>query len=403
MSKRAPTRRATPLLVAVLVAACGGKRLPSTIMAETPGAVLSRLTTGGHAVDAALGGGRVRYLGFEALPEGALPGDEVRLTHYWVATAALDRPYRVFVHSLVQGAAGWIEHGDHLPVPSPDHWPDGKVVRDEHVLHLPARLPGDEVELRVGLYLGNERLKVDRVEQQDGQDRVLAGRFRVSGTPVPIPSYRAPRLLSPPTFDGRIDDKEWGQAPWIEGFSTSRGDRVSSVKTRMRVAWDRTHVYVAWELEDRDLVGTMTKRDEPIYREEAVEMFIDPTRSKLNYVELQTSPAGVIFDAKFTGGARRHPDPSYDAGFTAKVVTEGTLNNPTDVDRGYRAEWQIDVASIPEATSPLTAGTCWRVNFFRIAKDRVQGRELTDESAWSPPLMGDFHNLERFGDLCFTD
>ena len=396
--------RSTVIVIpAVLLAACSDRNQPSTVLTETPEQVLAQLAKSGHAVNAMLGGGRVQYLGFEVLPERALPGDEVRLIHYWTARVPLDRPYRVFVHALIQGAAGWLPHGDHLPIPSPKHWPVGKVIRDEHPLVLPEILPADEVELRVGLYLGNDRLTVDRAETQDGQNRILAGHFKVAGAPIPLPSYHAPRLTRPPSLDGKIDDREWGQAPWIDGFFASRGDRPSSLKTRVRIAWDAEHVYVAWDAEDPDLQATFTRRDDPVYREEAIEMFIDPARTRRDYVELETSPTGVIFDSRFTGGPRQNPDPSFNAGFTVKVVAEGTLNDSYDRDGGFRAEWQIDVATLPEAKVPLTVDTCWLINLFRIAKDRVNGREAPDESAWSPPLMGDFHNLERFGDLCFTD
>ena len=50
----------------------------------------------------------------------------------------------------------------------------------------------------------------------------------------------------------------------------------------------------------------------------------------------------------------------------------------------------------------ITAGDSWRINLFRVSKDRARGGTRNDESAWSAPLMGDFHNLERFGQLSFA-
>ena len=388
-------------LVVVLAATIGCRQQPSTILKDSPEQVLARLNNVGHAVDASLGGGKVRYLGFEVMPEGALPGDQVTVLHYWYANGPLEAPYRVFVHGLVQGAMGWVDHGDHMPVPSPDQWPVNLVVRDEHVLRLPERLPADAVELRVGLYLGNDRLPVDDARKHDGTNRIRAGKFSVSGEPLPLPSYYAPRLSVAPKLDGKIEDAEWGGAPWIEEFKKSRGDGSSSLKTRARLAWDPDHLYLAFEAEDPDIQAPQKKRDDPVYQHEALEIFVDP-KGTGDYVELQASPRAVLFDAAFTGGPRRNMQVEFDARYEVGVATNGTIDDPQDRDVGWSTEWAIDVASLPGGEK-LGTDSLRRINLFRIAKDRIGGRQVVDESAWSPPLMGDFHNLERFGLLRFTE
>ncbi len=392
---------ATAAIVTALAGCRGGRS--SSVLSETPEQVLARLERDGSRVDATLGSGAVRYLGFEAFPSGALPGDEVTLVHYWVATQQLDRPYRVFVHFLLQGARGWVPHGDHDPLPSPPRWPIGSVIRDEHRVRLPAELPADRLELRVGLYDRDDRMPVDGEANNDGDDRIRAGGFEVSGTARPVPEYHAPRLKKPPALDGRIDEAEWGGAPWIEGFEKSVGRGLSNLSTRARLAWDPDHLYLAIIVEDPDIQGTLNDRDAPIYLQEAVEIFIDPTRSRRDYVELQVSPRGTLFDAAFSGGPRRNMTTAFNARYQVAVAIDGTLNDPADVDRSWTTEWSIEVASIPGVVEKIKGGTNWRINLFRVAKDRNGGRQVPDESAWSPPLMGDFHNLERFGELWFDD
>jgi hypothetical protein len=374
---------------------------------EPPESVLARLRAAGHAVDASLANGAVRYLGFEAWPEGAVPGDTITVVHWWAAARPLERPYRVFVHTLVQGARGWVAHGDHDPAPPTDQWPAGSVLRDEHKIQLPAMLPADALELRVGLYSGNARLPVDRAEQHDGQNAIRAGRVRVQGTPVPLPSYRAPRLAQPPVLDGAIDDAEWGGAPWIDGFLQSLGRGPAVRRTRARLAWDDEHLFVAMQADDPDVQASFERRDEPIYKEEALEIFIDADADGDTYEELQVSPKNVQFDASFAGGPRRNMRTDWNATYTSAVKLDGTVDDgrgprAPDADRGWSTEWAIDVRSLPDAKAPLAEGTRWRINLFRIAKDRLGAERDSDESAWSPPLMGDFHNLERFGELWFV-
>jgi hypothetical protein len=399
------TDRLTPVLVTTLLASCTAGS-PSTVRDDPPEEILARLKTTGRAMNAPMGGGAVRYLGFEAWPEGALPGDAVTVVHWWYAERKLDRSYRVFVHGLVAGARGWMPHGDHDPVPPADEWPPGKVIRDEHRLDLPARIPGDAVELRVGLYAGDYRLPVDQPHQHDGANAIRAGRIPVGGTPVPLPTYSAPKLAKPLLLDGVLTDAEWGGAPWIDGFMLADASGPSALRTRARLAWDATHLYLGFSADDPDLLGGMTERDQPIYREEALEIFVDPDGDGLGYEELQVSPRNVQFDASFSGGARRNMRTEWNARYSSAVKLDGTVEPPSnapasDADRGWSAELAIEIASLPDAKPP-EPGARWKMNLFRIAKDRVAGEMQRDESAWSPPLQGDFHNLDRFGELVLS-
>ena len=49
---------------------------------------------------------------------------------------------------------------------------------------------------------------------------------------------------------------------------------------------------------------------------------------------------------------------------------------------------------------PPKVGTEWRVNFFRM--DMPNGRPQSG-TGWSPPMVGDFHALDKFGVLVFGD
>ncbi len=361
----------------------------------------------GQIVDARLGGGSVRYLGFVAMPALGTPGAKLGVVHYWACERALDRDYQVFVHFLLEGATGWVKNGDHAPQLATSAWRPGDVIVTHSEVKLPGYLPGAQLEMRVGLFSGDQRLPVDDPQRDDGTRRIRAGRLAVAGTALPKPSYEAQRLSAPPVIDGLLEDSVWKGLPGIEGLTKSRGDGPARAQTNIVAGWDEQALYVAFTTRDPDIRATMTKHDEPIYREETVEMFIaagEPGR----YIELQSSPRGVTFDASFEGGARRNMQVAYDADFKAVCVVKGTIDDASDTDEGWSCEWRVGLASIPGAVVPMTAGTTWRVNFFRVAKDaaRLVGggddRALGDESAWSPPLMGDFHNLERFGTLVFS-
>ena len=49
---------------------------------------------------------------------------------------------------------------------------------------------------------------------------------------------------------------------------------------------------------------------------------------------------------------------------------------------------------------PPKVGTAWRVNIFRM--DSAE-RTPQQGTGWSPPMVGDFHALDKFGVLVFGD
>ena len=117
-----------------------------------------------------------------------------------------------------------------------------------------------------------------------------------------------------------------------------------------------------------------------------------------------------MFDASFRGGARQGMRRGFSVSMSAVVRVEGSVEDPgdglqpRDRDRRWTGEWRIPMAEVALETGgrwPPDPHKPWRFNVFRVGKDRVDGRLVLDESAFSAPAQGDFHNLERMGDLWF--
>jgi hypothetical protein len=97
---------------------------------------------------------------------------------------------------------------------------------------------------------------------------------------------------------------------------------------------------------------------------------------------------------------------SWNSKMVAKVQVNGTLNKRDDQDKGWTVELAIpleDVKGLDKDQAvriPPVAGDVWRVNMYRM--DMPQGKPQ-QASGWSPPMVGDFHALDKFGDLVFGD
>jgi hypothetical protein len=50
---------------------------------------------------------------------------------------------------------------------------------------------------------------------------------------------------------------------------------------------------------------------------------------------------------------------------------------------------------------PPALGDKWRLNMFRM--DMPKDAKTQTALGWSPPLVGDFHKLDRFGEIVFVD
>jgi hypothetical protein len=343
-------------------------------------------------------GGSIAYLGSRAAPAEASGAERlVRLSHYFEALKPPPHGYQFFVHVVDVRTGQMVLNADHeiqggaLPL---ERWPVGKIVEDVHLVRLP---PASDGSFRVllGFWQGDQRLPVDSAAAHDGQHRMLGP--PLGAAPPSLPEYHARRARKPPSIDGILDDPVWKEATTAELVRSLDGGK-PSLRTLARVAYDDANLYVAFDCEDPDVWGTLLRRDDPLYTEEVVEIFIDADGDGRTYNEIEVSPNNVIFDAYFPA-RRQGMDTSWDSGTRSAVKVRGTLNDPSDRDEGWSVEMQIPIARLAQVPRvPPKKGDRWRFNLYRLEH---LNRTSVEGYAFSPPLVGDFHHLPRFGWLVF--
>jgi hypothetical protein len=150
---------------------------------------------------------------------------------------------------------------------------------------------------------------------------------------------------------------------------------------------------VRFACSDDDAWSTFTERDDPLWQQEAVELFLaagagDP----VDYFEFEVSPAGVLFDARVTNPRGDRLGMSVDPEWDCRGIAWRA--GPT----GERANWQAEL-TIPWSGLDLAAPPeTMRANFYRIERPRGAEPEF---SCWSPTFTSpaDFHRPARFGIL----
>ena len=181
---------------------------------------------------------------------------------------------------------------------------------------------------------------------------------------------------------------EWGPAPY---------------KTRFRALWKHDGLYLRFDADDPKPWHTMTKRDEHLWDEEVVEIFLDLDGSGRNYAEVEVNPANVICDVRMV---RPSPDKLSDL----KWNHEGLESRVTPYNGGWTATvflpWAGFRSLSPEAAKvplPPKPDSAWKFNLFRI--DRPHGphepRRGVVSAAWSPTGQPSFHVPAAFRDLRF--
>lgn len=237
-------------------------------------------------------------------------------------------------------------------------------------------------------------------------------------------TYVAYRSSSRLVLDGKLDDPAWAAAAWSDAFVDIEGDTRPALRlrTRAKMLWDDEYFYVAADMEEPDVWGTITARDSVIFHDNDFEVFIDPDGDTHAYYELEVNALGTPWDLMLIK-PYRDGGPAIDgwdvAGLRVGVDVRGTLNTPGGRDEGWTVElalpWRILEEAATEHRRPR-AGEQWRVNFSRVEwhADVVNHRyarrlrpgtgNLLPENnwVWSPQGAIDMHMPERWGYVQFS-
>ncbi|HVP62072.1 MAG TPA: carbohydrate-binding family 9-like protein [Myxococcaceae bacterium] len=379
------------LVVALLVPACRDEQAGPRPRTRPPP---SGAVEASGAVQGTWAAGAIKYLGTRVERGRDERGqDAVRLTHRFEATRRLEPGWQIFVHLVDARTTQMLANADHPPPLPLEQWQVGQPVEDVQVLALPPGAP--EIQVLLGFWHDDQRLPVDQPAAQDGQQRMRGP--VIGGKGPPVPEAHARRTATPPRIDGVLDDAAWHGATQLTLVDSLDG-RPAPFRTTARLAWDDEALYVAFDCEDPDVWGTFRTRDDPLYTQEVVEIFLDADADGRTYDEIEVSPHNVVFDAYFPA-RRQGMDLSWDSGLKSAVKVSGTLDDASDRDQGWTVEMRIPFArlhSVPHV--PPKPGDRWRFNLYRL---ELPDRKNAQGQAFSPLYVGDFHAVERFAWLVF--
>jgi hypothetical protein len=213
-----------------------------------------------------------------------------------------------------------------------------------------------------------------------------------------LPVYEVSRTATPVKVDGKLNDAVWTRVLPMSDFRENLDGSPSDVKTEARMLYDDKFLYVSFRCPDNNIWATMKTRDQHLWLEEVVEIFVQADPRKGNYIELEVNPLGTMLDIYLLDTRKPlHYESWNSQRLKWAIQLVGTVDGK-DGDREWTCEIALPLEDVVTAPNlPPRVGDRWRMNLYR-----VEQRPAPASLAWSPTLQEDFHIPAMFGELVFT-
>ncbi|GAA4465814.1 hypothetical protein GCM10023189_46990 [Nibrella saemangeumensis] len=262
-----------------------------------------------------------------------------------------------------------------------------------------------------------------------------------------LTSYTARKISETLEINGDLTKPVWQAATWSHRFVDMVTGAPGLYDTRAAILWNDTHLYIAFYAEEPYVEAQQTERDSIIFLESDLELFIDGGDC---YYELEVNARNTIYEVFFIwrdayrrGG--RFDVPLFDVhqpqaltfggdydrsgasfwygthprgvrwaflnydmpGLQTAVRVDGTLNDNSDIDRGWCLELAIPWQSLTWLANgrslPPQPGDRWRMFLGRFQKLTVSGTEVQPHPAMvmTPHGIYDTHLPERWSTIEF--
>ena len=228
----------------------------------------------------------------------------------------------------------------------------------------------------------------------------LSAAFPLAAVDSPAPRYVAARTAAEPR--ALLDAAE---GAWAAAERVTWGP--DAIATSFRALWTPTGFFVRYDVTDAQPWHTLTKRDERLWNEEVVELFLDVGATGRSYAELEWNPVNTVVDLWVDRAENRFDKEWNAAGLESRVHPR---KDPAGRATGWTAvaflPWTALASKAPAgAALPPKPGDRWRFNVFRIERPGGPSEPEKDAQylAWSPTGQHSFHVPEAFRDLVFAE
>ena len=200
-----------------------------------------------------------------------------------------------------------------------------------------------------------------------------------------VPALRALKVDGPITVDGVLDEPFWQEAEVATDFIDVRSGQPAAQQTKVRIAYTRTHLYIAVECFD-DQIGQIHAselREDRFFRgDDYVEVHLDPTHSHNAKYAFFSNPLGTRVDASEGPGGSFSTSWSAEWDLAAEIYNDRwvfEMNIPLRILNYRRAD-----------------GQTWGFNFTRklVRTDVTSFWSYNDTDYYKPRYFGHLKGLD---------
>ncbi len=233
---------------------------------------------------------------------------------------------------------------------------------------------------------------------------LLSGATLAVVAPIATVDGETPRYLvewsaAPPPALLDATDSAWGPAQRITWGP-------EAIATTFRALWTSAGLALRFDVTDPSPWHTLTQRDERLWNEEVVEIFLDVGATGRSYAELEWNPVNAVVDLWVDRAENRFDKDWNAAGLESRVYPwKDAAGRPIGWTAVSLLPWTALAAKAPAGTAlPPKEGDRWRFNVFRIERPGGPSEPERDAQylAWSPTGQKSFHVPQAFRDFVFA-
>jgi arylsulfatase A len=195
-----------------------------------------------------------------------------------------------------------------------------------------------------------------------------------------------------------------GEAAWAEAQRVRWGP--DALATSFAALWSSLGLAVRFDVSDPSPWHTLAARDERLWTEEVVELFLDVGASGRSYAEVEWNPVNAVVDLWIDRADGRFDRGWNIAGLESRVhARKDAEGRATGWSVVSVLPWGALAAKAPPGTAlPPQVGDRWRFNVYRI--ERPGGPSDPEKGvlnlAWAPTGQHSFHVPEAFREIEFV-
>ncbi|GAF03367.1 carbohydrate-binding family 9-like protein [Saccharicrinis fermentans] len=218
------------------------------------------------------------------------------------------------------------------------------------------------------------------------------------------------KATSSMVIDGKADEASWKMAKAYSFDYFKNVEKPSDKQTTsFKILWDEDYIYLSYVCEDEFITARMKDRDGWTFVDDCAEIFLIPSSEKVNmHFGFELNLYTTANDFVFMNDMHKEGNfvvKSYNPEYEVAVHIDGTINDNSDMDKGWSMEMAIPYSAFHMVgpVTPLEEGAIWAFMAIRQDRNEEEGQRVTASTIF--PLKGkakDVHDPKNFGFLQFV-